>query len=208
MTDRLAVSAWLGEAIGAYDRPRAADIALTAIDDGSITIEDLYRILSEIMVDIGEAWQRGTADVWQEHLASGVVRTIVESCALLVEQAAPASRTATVILAAPSEEYHDLGLRMLTDRFTLAGWRAHFLGAHAPASELIAAIQELAADAVVLSASTHFHRVGLRDYVAQVSASHPEVTVWVGGSAFAHAHDGWPIEMILDPRAIPVPGRE
>ena len=208
MTDRLAVRALLDEAIGAFDRPRAVDVALTAIDDGSLTVEDLYRVLTEILVDIGAAWQRGTAEVWQEHLASGVARTIVESCALRVEQAAPASRAATVILAAPSDEYHDLGLRMLTDRFTLAGWRAQFLGANVPLSELIAAVQELAADAVVLSASTHFHRVGLRDYVEQVSASHPEVAVWVGGSAFAHAHDGWPDEMILDPHAIPDPGRE
>jgi len=208
MTDRTPLRTSLDEAIASYDRPRAVSAALEAIDTGAATIDRLYLDLSEILVDVGSAWQRGTAEVWQEHFASGVVRTIIEACALRVERAAPADRVATVILAAPSEEYHDLGLRMVTDRFTLAGWRTQFLGADMPLSELIAAVQELAADAVALSASTHFHRVGLRKYVEQLSAAHPDVRVWVGGPAFTHEHDGWPDEMILNPLAIPEPCRD
>lgn len=208
MTDPTSLRTSLDEAIASYDRLRAVSVALEAIDTGATTIDRLYLDLSEILVDIGSAWQHGTAEVWQEHFASGVVRTIVEACALRVEQVAPADRVATVILAAPSEEYHDLGLRMVTDRFTLAGWRTQFLGADMPLRELIAAVQELAADAVALSASTHFHRLGLRKYVEQLSVAHPDVRVWVGGPAFAHEHDGWPDEMILDPLAIPEPGRD
>ena len=52
-----------------------------------------------------------------------------------VEERAPAERAAIVVMAAPDDEYHDLGLRMLADRFTLAGWRSHFLGAAVPVGE-------------------------------------------------------------------------
>lgn len=193
----------LDAAVRSYDRSLAVDIALSAIEEGSLTIEDLYQMLSRTLVDVGAAWQRGTAEVWQEHLATGVVRTIVESCAQRIERDAPKDRTQTVVLAAPSEEYHDLGLRMLADRFTLAGWRTFFLGADVPPGEVIAAARELATDAIALSASTHYHRTKLFGYVEQIAAAHPGIRLWVGGPAFVHEHDGWPDEMILDPGSLP-----
>lgn len=200
------VRAALHEAISSYDRSRAVDVALGAVDNGSISIDDLYRLLSGMLVDIGAAWQRGTAEVWQEHFTTGVVRTIVESCARHVEKVAPGGRTRTVVLAAPSEEYHDLGLRMLSDRLALAGWRPQFLGADVPVRELIAAVDELSADAAIVSASTHYHRTRLRAYVDELTAAHPNVRVWVGGPAFAHEHDGWSDEMVLDPGSVPHAG--
>ena len=118
--------------------------------------------MSDLLVDVGSMWQRGAAEVWQEHLATGIVRTLVESLAARVEASAPVQRGSVVVLAAPEEEYHDLGLRMLADRFTLAGWRAHFLGADLPVAEAMSAVGVLGADALALSASTHFHRLALR----------------------------------------------
>lgn len=205
MSSSAALRAALDECIGSRDRAGAVELALAALDDGPVSVGDLYQVLSQILVDIGAAWQKGTAEVWQEHFATGVVRNIVEACVRKVEEAAPRERRATVVLAAPDDEYHDLGLRMLTDRFALAGWRAHFLGANVPAGELVAAVEEMEADAVALSASTHFHRAGLRAYVATLTEARPGLRVWVGGPAFAHEHQGWPDESILDPLAIPDP---
>ena len=205
MTATPPLRAELDAVIAAYDRPRAVAAALEALDGGVLTIDQLYRELSELLVETGEAWQRGSTEVWQEHFVSGVVRSIVEACSLRVEAAAPPDRAAMVILAAPSDEYHDLGLRMLTDLFTLAGWRAQFLGGNVPLPELLAAVGELEANAVALSASTHFHRVRLRDYADELAARRPAVRIWVGGPAFTHEHDDWPDEMVLDPLAIPEP---
>ncbi len=192
--------------MAAYDRQRAVDIAVGAIDDGSASIEDLYRALSEILVQVGADWQQGTVEVWQEHFVTGVVRNIVEVCLPRVEEAAPKEHRATIVLAAPTDEYHDLGLRMLGDRFTLAGWRVYFLGAHVPIAALVSAVEKLGVDAVGLSASTHFHRASLKEYVATLNEAHPQVRVWVGGPAFAHDHDGWPGDMVIDPSTIPQPG--
>lgn len=191
--------------IGRFDRVGAVEAALGALDDGTVTVGDLYDLLGDLLVATGAGWQTGTVEVWQEHLVSGIVRSVVEACAQRVERLAPPERSATVLLAAPDDEYHDLGLRMLTDRFTLAGWRAHFLGAALPVHQAIDAVTELGADAVALSTSTHFHRVGLRGYVTTLTAAHPDLRVWVGGPAFAHHHDEWPPGAVLDPRAVPTP---
>jgi len=205
MTDKSTFRSELDAAIAAYDRPRAVSAALEAIDSGALTIDRLYLDLSETLVQIGHDWQRGTTEVWQEHFTTAVARNIIEACALRVEAAAPPNRTVGVVLAAPSDEYHDLGLRMLTDRFTLAGWRAHFLGANVPLNEVIAAVEELDARAATLSASTHFHRSRLREYTDALAAIQPGVRTWVVGAAFAVEHDGWPAEIVLDPLAVPGP---
>ena len=198
-----ALTATLTERIAAHDRAGAVSAALDAVRADSVTIPSLYDLLAQLLVDVGARWQSGETEVWEEHFATAVVRTIVEACHPLAAERAPAPIGRTVILATPPEEYHDLGLRMLADRFTLAGWTAHVLGASLPAEELIMAVTELGADAVVLSAYTHFHRLALRPYVDELLAAHPSVRVWVGGAAFALEHNGWPDDMMLDPDAVP-----
>jgi methanogenic corrinoid protein MtbC1 len=191
----------LDERIAAADRSGAVSTALDAVSSGDTSIPALYDVLTDLLVDVGAAWQSGDTEVWQEHLATAVVRTIVEACAPLVAEQAAAPTGRTAVLATPPDEFHDVGLRMLTDRFVLAGWTAHLLGASVPVTELLAAVDTLGADAVVLSVSTHFHRLSLRRYVDAVRAARPALQVWVGGAAFAHGHEGWPDSLLLDPAA-------
>lgn len=193
-------------ALRTHDRAATVAVAQRLLGDGRLDVGGLYDLLTEILVGVGASWQAGQTEVWQEHLSTGIVRSVVEACTPAVEAAAPPHRTSTVLLAAPEDEYHELGLRMLADRFTLAGWRAHFLGANVPADELVAAVGELGAEAVAVSASTHLHRLGLRHYVSRVTAARPRVRVWVGGPAFAHDHGGWSADAVLDAHAIPPPG--
>jgi methanogenic corrinoid protein MtbC1 len=197
------LQATLIERIAARDRSGAVSAALAAVTGGEITIPDLYDLLATLLTDVGASWQAGETEVWQEHFATAVVRTIIEASHPLVAERAAAPNGRAAVFATPPEEYHDLGLRMLADRFALAGWTAHLLGASVPAGELAAAVGALGADAVVLSAYTHFHRLALRPYIDELLASHPALRVWVGGAAFAREHECWPDEMMLDPHAIP-----
>ncbi len=198
----------LAAAIAAHDRSAALDLALDGVDGDSISIDNLYGLLSELLVEVGAGWLMGTTEVWQEHHMTGIVRTIVENMALRVERAAPAVRGGAVVLSAPPDEHHELGLRMLTDRFTLCGWRAHFLGANVPLPDLVAAVDDLSANAVAVSASTHFHRVKLKQYIEGLAEARPQLRIWVGGPAFNIERSDWPHEMVLDGRAIPQPEEE
>lgn len=194
----------LSTKIDAYDRDGALELALDAVRSGSLSIPLLYDTLAALLVDVGASWQRGETLVWQEHFATAVVRTIIEACHPLVNEAAAPPNGKTVLLATPPEEYHDLGLRMTSDRFEIAGWTTHLLGASLPVSELSKAVLALKADAVVLSASTHFHRVALRGYTEKLAAAHPALMIWVGGPAFADGAPDWPTGALLDPAAIPL----
>jgi methanogenic corrinoid protein MtbC1 len=184
-----------------HDKAAAVRTAVEAVEGGALSIPMLYQeVLRPLLVHTGQAWQSGQVRIWEEHYASAVVRTIVEMLypsVLKVKVSVPASGR-SVLLACPPEEVHDLGLRMVADRFDMAGWATYYLGADTPPSELVDAARRLGVDAVVISSSTHFHRIALRRHLRQITEELGNVQVWVGGSAFAHSTQGWSSSELLD----------
>lgn len=192
----------------ARDRDGAVTTALEAVRAGDIGIADLYtRVLAPLMVEVGERWRTGLSRVWEEHYASNSVRAIVDALAPdVIAASATVPRVGRhALLACPPGEQHDLGLRMLADRFRLAGWDVSYLGTDTPVAEIVAAAEALGVDTVVLSASTHFNRALLRDSAEQIRAALPRVTLLVGGPAFALDRD-WPATELLDEVALGLPG--
>ncbi len=196
-------------ALAERDRAGALTAALDAVDSGNVSIPDLYTsVLGPLLTDTGFAWQRGAARIWEEHYATAVVRSIVESLApkVIEEARGMPPRDITVLLACPSEEHHDLGLRMLFDRFLLAGYSAHFLGADTPVAEICHAAEALGAKLVVLSASTHYHRVRLREVIDRLKRELPPGTrIAVGGPAFERETERFG-SLLLDTEAYGLPG--
>lgn len=186
--------------LAADERPAAVRAAVGAVAGGRLDVATLYsQVLTPLLVDAGSAWQSGRLTVWQEHMASAVVRTIVELLypTVLEVKAAAESAGRRVLLTCPPEESHELGLRMVSDRFDMAGWTTYFLGADTPAAQVVDAARSLGVDAVVVSASTHFHRVALRAFLDLLRRELPGVDVWVGGAAFAHDRE-WPADELVD----------
>lgn len=191
-------------ALAERDRPAAVTAALAAVESGAVDVVTLYtEVLGPLLVDTGSAWQQGTERVWEEHYASATVRTIVEALyPHVMRQAAVLPRRGTrVLLASPPRELHDLGLRMLADRFELAGYSVTFLGADLPLDDIAAAAKATKADLVVLSVSTLYERVELRDLLEELRRQVPSCSIRVGGPAFAR-DTSWPAEDILDLEAL------
>lgn len=189
----------IDEHLAKRDRAGAVRAAVDAVRSGDLGVEELYtQVLSVLLMDTGASWQQGSTMVWEEHFASATVRTIIESLALDVAEAATkVPRLGKVaVLACPPEESHDLGLRMLVDRMQLHGWDAYFIGADTPVAEIIAAAISLKADLVALSVATHYNRMLLRDVVDELQARLPGIRIGVGGPAFSLDHT-WPAEELL-----------
>lgn len=184
----------------ARDRETAVRAALSAVREDAVSIEDLYvDVLSPLLEDIGRSWAHGSERIWEEHYISQTVRTIIES--LYLDVRAQASnvprRGKLVLLACPPKERHEMGLRMLADRFELAGYDVIYLGADTPLAEIVSAAQTTGADIVALSVSTVFERLDFRKFVDDLRASLPDTRIVVGGAAFA-SQEHWPAEDVLD----------
>jgi MerR family transcriptional regulator, light-induced transcriptional regulator len=193
--------AYLGERIEAFDRAGAVSQIAAAVREERLTVPDVYAlVLTPYLVSVGSRWRHGSERVWQEHVASHIVRTVVE--ALYPEVAKQAASVPKLgrkaLLACPPREQHELGLRMLSDRFELAGWDVVLLGADAPVEEIVDAAKTTHAELVALSVSTVYERVELRCFIDTLRTELPGVRVAVGGPAFTR-NEGWPAEDLLDP---------
>ena len=195
-------------ALAERDRASAVEAALTAVRERGISIPSLYvDVLSPLLASIGSAWSHGTEQVWEEHYASHTIRTIVESLYLDVQREAAKvdRRGERVLLACPPREQHELGLRMLSDRFELGGYDVTFLGADTPLDEIVAASRATDASLVALSIATVFERVELRSFVDCLREKLPGVRIVIGGPAFSSDRH-WPSEDFLDTHELGLPG--
>jgi methanogenic corrinoid protein MtbC1 len=198
----------LESALARRDRLAAIETAVGVVRDGAISIPDLYvGVLSPLLAEMGAAWAHGTERVWEEHFASHAVRTIIETLYLDVQRevAGIAKRGERVLLACPPKEQHELGLRMLSDRFELAGYDVTFLGADTPLDDISSAARATNADIVALSVSTVFERVELRAFVDCLRDQLPGVRIVIGGPAFSRDRH-WPEAELLDVRELGLPG--
>lgn len=199
----------LAERIDTLDRPGAVAVALGAIADGRISIPDLYlQVLTPYLAAIGAHWRRGSERVWHEHFATQTVRTIIESLypAVTLIAAETPPMGATVVLACPPNEQHELGLRMLSDRFELAGYHSVFLGADTPAEEIAAAAIATDAKVIVMSVSTLAERIDIRSIADAVHEKVPDVALRLTGPAIASDPSSKFAKELLDPAEFDLPG--
>lgn len=201
----------LKEHIDSLDRAGAVTLMLEAVAHGQIGVADLYtQVLGPYLTGVGAQWQHGREHVWQEHFASHTIRTIIEALypVVISESGNKPSRGETVLLVCPPKEEHELGLRMLSDRFELAGYRSIFLGADTPIREIVEAAKAVDANYVAMSVSTVFELVELRCFVDEVREGLPGVRVLLGGAAFTRDPGSWSVEELLDPAALGLPGSD
>jgi methanogenic corrinoid protein MtbC1 len=179
--------------LAAHEREAAVTEVLRAVEAG-LEIEPLYDdVLLPVLRGLGAGWQTGQTAVWEEHLATQALRSAVEALypRVLARKAGVVPVPVTVAFFCPPDESHDLGLRMLADRFDLHGFRTVYVGASTPVDDMVACARAVRADVVCLSASTHFHRASLRHAVAALQAALPSMRILVGGAAFVHDCTGW-----------------
>lgn len=184
-----------------HDRPAAVTAALGAVERGEIGIDELYsQVLSPLMVQVGDGWQTGQVRIWEEHLATSAVRTVVEALypKVLEAKAKRGENGRRVLLACPPHEYHELGLRMLADRFEMAGWTVFLLGADVPGAELLDASRRLDVELVVMTTKTLFHQVKVRDHVDRLAKIAPGLRVLVDGTFYTCDAGGLCEEKLFD----------
>lgn len=166
-----------------HSAPRdARKFALGAVAEGGHPRDVYLDLLAPALVEIGDRWQRGTATVAQEHLATAVVASIMATLAPSLDEE-PAVRQ-RIVLTCTDGELHDLGLRMLGDFLEGDGWEVLYLGAVTPAAALAGFLAEVRPVAVGLSVTLSTHLEFARAAIASIREQ-SGAYVLVGGGAFA-----------------------
>lgn len=108
----------------------------------------LQDVVPSLMRHIGDEWMANRLGIAHEHLASGVVLTILLDSIRAIPKLPTAPR---LLVATPSGEHHVIGAALIAAAAALDGWNILFLGADVPADDIASAAIARDASAVALS---------------------------------------------------------
>lgn len=180
-------------ALSKYDKTTCVRLIQTALVQKKISIVDLYNnVLTPSLNNIASNEKIQEISIWEEHIRSGIVRTIIElSYPFVLEESAYKSDSLglnlTALVMCLEEEYHEIGARMNADFMTLLGFDVYFIGANTPKKEILSAIETLKPRVVSISVSNYYHLAKLNTLIEEIQNKIvTKPLILVGGYAVDH----------------------
>jgi len=103
--------------------------------------------------------------VWREHVRSSIIRAIIEISYIyllkerkeLLEKGELVLLNKRVSIVCPSEEYHEIGARIVADYFYMNGYDVLFVGGNTPKNEYVDAIDIIKPDYIAISVTNPYN---------------------------------------------------
>ena len=127
-----------------------ADDLLTRVAAELSPMDLVVRVLEPALTEVGERWFNRTAEVFQEHFATGVLLRALGGALDRARRANPNPRHRALV-ATMQGERHEGGVLILATALELSGWRAITLGVDVPVGELARAAAAWKPDAIGIS---------------------------------------------------------
>jgi DNA-binding transcriptional MerR regulator/methylmalonyl-CoA mutase cobalamin-binding subunit len=137
--------------------------------------------------EIGERWAGGRLPIASEHLATGVLRSMLGSA---MQPTVTSLLGPRIVFATPTGERHEIGLQMAALTALSAGANPVYLGAELPVEELLNAVQRAGSAALALSLVTLPRNRAAKAVRAIRSGLHHDVHLWLGGAAASALQPG------------------
>lgn len=159
------------------------------LDEKKITIPDLYeKILGPSLKNVGCKLDDKNICVWQEHVRSAIIKTVIENCYTYVVEESQKNiniEKGKVVVLCPEGEYHDIGARMIADFFLILGYDAIFVGSDTPREDFLTAIEHIKPKYAVISVTNYYNLVAVKEAIENIkNNTTEEVKIIVGGNAF------------------------
>lgn len=164
----------------------AIDLIVEAFDNG-LAFEQTYNVLMTAQREIGVMWHQAEVNIAEEHVVTATTERALAVLSYRASHAAPNGRT--VVSVAVAGNVHDIGVRIVSDFFTHAGWKSICLGSDLPANEIAESAKFFQANLVLLSAAMSTQIKAVREAIEAVRHAIPSCKVMVGGTAFTDAPD-------------------
>jgi DNA-binding transcriptional MerR regulator len=129
--------------------------------------------------EIGERWANGRLGIAAEHLATGMLRSLLGSA---LQPTATSLMGPRIVFATPTGERHELGLLMAALTALGAGANPVYLGVEVPIEDLLGAVAATGAAALALSLVSIPAAQATRAVGALRGGLANEVRLWLGGS--------------------------
>jgi methanogenic corrinoid protein MtbC1 len=172
------------------DKAAALNFAIDKLKNKELDIVTLYTEILSPSLTTMVAQEKDDSFIWKEHIRSSIIRTIIENCyPYVIEERATKYKIKSnkkIAVVCPSEEYHEIGARMISDFFTLVGYDSTFVGSNTPKEEFVNVLKHLGLDYIAISVSNYFNLVTAKKTIEKIKELDSKVTILVGGYAFKH----------------------
>jgi methanogenic corrinoid protein MtbC1 len=174
------------------ERFAASRLVLDAVRTDKLSVRDAYElVLLPVQREVGRLWHLNDLTVAEEHFVSSTTQLTMGQLYPFLNRAPRNGKT--VAAASVEGNAHDIGVRMVSDYFEMAGWRAIYLGANVPAGDLAQAVDHFDADLVCLSAYLPTQLRAIEDTISGIRSTQRGgiVKILVGGPAFGATAQTW-----------------
>lgn len=158
------------------------------------SIEDLHDlVLTRVQRELGRMWSMVEIPIADEHYATRIVERAMD--VLTDSMPPPPADGRRVLTLSVGGNQHDIGVRMVAERFELHGWQTLQLGADMPGTDLEWTLSDRSVDLVALSATLVLHVGAAEATIAQLRQGLGKrcPPILVGGQPFTVVPDLWTI---------------
>ena len=148
--------------------------------------EALHRFLLPFQEHIGQLWHDGQLGIAQEHYASNQIKQKIFSA---MNQLRMVEEGPRVVVACPSQEWHEISAMTAAYVCAARGCRVHYLGANLPIPELAKFCEQIRPAYVLLSMTVDRTDTEIKNIVQELATQVSSIApVGIGGrSAQIHA---------------------
>lgn len=148
------------------DKDNALKLCIDSLENGIVSVIELYKnILSPALNSIVDEYEEDDTLIWKEHVRSGIIRTIIENAYPYVikeRKDRGNGNLGKVIVMCPRYEDHEIGARMATDFFTIAGYDATFIGGNTPEQTMLKAVEDIKPKYISMSVTNYYNLIAAR----------------------------------------------
>ena len=151
----------------------------------------MVRVIQPAMDEVGRLWANGKITITREHQASSIVGRVLSLMHTSVRPPQPTKGRAVV--SSVTNDYHELGAWIVADVLELDGWEVRYLGANAPADDLMTLMMRCRPHLLGLSVTIPTNIEQARRIITAVRSSPVTsgVMVLVGGRAVIEKEGLW-----------------
>lgn len=178
------------EAFNQHNKDKCVEIAIEVIEKNIFTIPYFYEeILKKTLYSIDDCHDGDC--IWKEHVKTSIARTVIECLYPYIikikNQATPLKQI--VVLACPEKEYHEIGLKMIDDFFTILGYKTIFIGTNTPKNQVLNAVLRTKPKYLAISVTDYYLLFEAQKMIQNVKSAYKNIIIIVGGRAFKYNLD-------------------
>ena len=163
------------------DKDKCTSIVQSLIEDG-VSLKDIYvELFQKSLYRIGKLWDHNKITIPEEHLATQIIESLISRFA----PAGSFNKDKKVVVSCIDKEFHEIGAKMVSNIFEIAGWKTYYLGASVPAKEIIKYVKQIDPDVIALSWGLYLNLGRFLEVVDHLTRFFPTKKIVVGGQALA-----------------------